>query len=242
MERNRYKARGLAFMMGLTLLSPAAKAGQQSSSEGSTSINQVLEWNQIFVETLIATNTANSSSQRLGAIVHTAIFDAYNGIEQRYSPIFVRRRAPGAASRRAAIVAAAHASLVDLFPSQKAALDARYAASLAALSVNCQDTRQSPASRLLCTMGIERGVEWGFDVASIVLSWRATDGFSTSYPPFTGGSEIGQWRPTPPALAPMSAPGVGVHQYVRPEQQYSIPAWTTPWAGGPEVHGRFQRR
>jgi hypothetical protein len=51
--------------------------------------NQVLEWNQIFIDTFIATNTANSSSQRLGAIVQTAIFDAYNGIEQRYTPIFV---------------------------------------------------------------------------------------------------------------------------------------------------------
>ena len=49
-----------------------------------------LEWNQIFVETLVATNTANSSSQRLGAIVHTAIFDAYNGIERRYTPLFVQ--------------------------------------------------------------------------------------------------------------------------------------------------------
>ena len=106
MERNRYKVRGFVFMMGLTLLSPAAEGGQESSSVGSTSVNQVLEWNQIFVETLIATNTANSSSQRLGAIVHTAIFDACNGIEQRYSPIFVRDRAPGGASRRAAIVAA----------------------------------------------------------------------------------------------------------------------------------------
>src|SRR6185369_160149 len=53
------------------------------------STNQVLEWNQIFIDTLIATNTANSSSQRLGAIVHTAIFDAYNGVERRYTPIFV---------------------------------------------------------------------------------------------------------------------------------------------------------
>ena len=49
--------------------------------------DQVLEWNQIFIDTLIATTTANSSSQRLGAIVHTAIFDAYNGIERRYEPI-----------------------------------------------------------------------------------------------------------------------------------------------------------
>ena len=108
----------------------------------------MLEWNQIFIETLIATNTANSSSQRLGAIVHTAIFDAYNGIEQRYSPIFVRRRAPGGASSRAAVVAAAYTSLVDLFPSQKAALDARYAASLAALEPRLPGSanRRQPAA------------------------------------------------------------------------------------------------
>ena len=66
----------------------------------------MLEWNQIFIDTLIATNTANSSSQRLGAIVHTAIFDAYNGIEQRYTP-YSSAGAPRGASRRAAVIAAA---------------------------------------------------------------------------------------------------------------------------------------
>ena len=69
--------------------------------------NQVLEWNQIFIDTLIATNTPNASSQRLGAIVHTAIFDAYNGIDRRYTPIFVQEKAPRSASRRAAVIAAA---------------------------------------------------------------------------------------------------------------------------------------
>ena len=85
--------------------------------------DQVLEWNEIFVETLIATNTANSSSQRLGAIVHTAIFDAYNGIKRRYTPIFVQNvdgdgksLVPPGASRRAAVVAAAYTTLVALFP------------------------------------------------------------------------------------------------------------------------------
>jgi hypothetical protein len=41
-----------------------------------------------------------------------------------------------------------------------------------------------------------------------VLAWRATDGFSISYPPFTGGTAVGQWRPTPPAFGPMSAQGL----------------------------------
>ena len=55
---------------------------------------------------------------------------------------------------------------------------------------------------------IERGIAWGTEVAQAVLAWRATDGFSASYPPFTGGTAVGQWRPTPPAFGPMSAQGL----------------------------------
>ena len=161
---------------------------------------EVLEWNQIFIDTLIATNTANSSSQRLGAIVHTAIFDAFNGIEQRYTPIFVQTKAPDASSRRAAVIAAAHTALVGLFPSQQAALDASYTASLAALSDDCDDRGHSATRAARCTSRIERGIAWGTEVAQAVLVWRASDGFSASYPPFTGGTAVGQWRPTPPAM------------------------------------------
>ena len=169
---------------------------------------EVLEWNQIFIDTLIATNTANSSSQRLGAIVHTAIFDAFNGIEQRYTPIFVQTKAPDASSRRAAVIAAAHTALLGLFPSRQAALDASYTASLAALSDDCEDRGHSAKRVARCTSRIERGLGWGTEVAQAVLVWRATDGFSASYPPFTGGTAVGQWRPTPPASAPMSAQGL----------------------------------
>ena len=157
--------------------------------------NQVLEWNQIFIDTLIVTNTANSSSQRLGAIVHTAVFDAYNGIAQRYTPIFVQPAAPPGASRRSAVIAAAHTALVGLFPARQAALDASYTASLAALSDDGGDGGKSR----------QRGIAWGTHVAESVLAWRANDGFGVSYPPFTGGTAVGQWRPTPPAFGAMSA-------------------------------------
>jgi hypothetical protein len=160
--------------------------------------DQVLEWNQIFIETLISTNTAASANTRLGAIVHTAIFDAYNGIEKRYTPIFVHNEAPNGASRRAAVIAAAYTALTGLFPSQKPALDASYAASLAALSDDGEDDGESR----------ERGVNWGTDVALAVLAWRATDGFAAAYPPFTGGTAVGQWRPTPPGFGPMSTQGL----------------------------------
>jgi hypothetical protein len=76
------------------LASTAVQAPKASAA--SAPVNQVLEWNQIFIDTLIATNTANSSSQRLGAIVHTAIFDATTastGATDRFS-LVVRRPAP----------------------------------------------------------------------------------------------------------------------------------------------------
>jgi hypothetical protein len=167
--------------------------GKAASSCAADDPNPVVEWNQIFIDTLVATNTANASSQRLGAIVHTSIFDAYNGIEQRYGSVFVEGPAPRGASRRAAVVAAAYTALVGLFPSRLAALDDSYAASLASLSDDGEDGGQSR----------ERGVAWGIEVGQAVLARRANDGFNLTYPAFTGGTAIGQWRPTP--SAPMSA-------------------------------------
>ncbi len=166
--------------------------------------DQVLEWNQIFVETLRSTNTPNSSSQRLGAIVHTAIFDAYNGIERRYTQLFVQNvdgdgesLVPPGASRRAAVIAGAYTALVSLFPTRAGQLGDSYAASLAALSDDGGDGGQSR----------ERGIAWGTQVAQAVLAGRASDGFTASYPAFVGGTAIGQWRPISPATS-MSAQGL----------------------------------
>ena len=141
MKRNCCRVSRLVVLATLALLGAARVETAQESSESPARVNQVLEWNQIFIDTLIATNTANSSSQRLGAIVHTAIFDAYNGIDQRYTPLFVHSTAPSGASRRAAVIAAAYTALVGLFPSQQPALDASYDASLAALSARMRARR-----------------------------------------------------------------------------------------------------
>jgi hypothetical protein len=165
------------------------------SQDSAATPNQVLDWNQIFIDSLSATNTAGAVSDRLAAIVHTAIFDAYNGIERRYTPIFVHDEAPIGASRRAAVIAAAHAALLSLFPSRQQVLDDAYATSLAALSDDGEDGGQLR----------DQGIAWGTFVAQSVLAWRATDGFGLSYPAFRGGTAKGQWRPTPPACASMSA-------------------------------------
>ena len=207
MKRNYCRVSRLAVFATLVFLGPARVETSQESSESSARVNQVLDWNQIFIDTLIATNTANSSSQRLGAIVHTAMFDAYNGIDLRYTPIFVHSAAPNGASGRAAVIAAAYSALVGLFPTQQPALDESYEVSLAALSAACEHSGQAHGRRRSCATRIERGVAWGTEVAHAVLGWRANDGFTVSYPSFAGGTAVGQWRPVPPATA-MSAQGL----------------------------------
>jgi hypothetical protein len=154
--------------------------------------DQVLEWNQIFIDTLVVTGTANSSSQRLGAIVHTAIFDAYNGIEGRYAPLYVHDSAPPGASRRAAVIAAAYTTLYELFSNRREVLEDIYEDSLAALSDDEGDGGQSRV----------RGIAWGKHVARTVLDWRANDGFNSYNDPFSGGMAVGQWRPTPRLIPP----------------------------------------
>jgi hypothetical protein len=173
----------IPLMLCLLTLGPgtAATYGQTEDNP-----DQVLEWNQVFIDTLIATNTANSSSQRLGAIVHSAIFDTLNSFERRYTPLFVHDAAPKGASRRAAVVAAAYTVLVKLFPGREPQLTPLYTASLAALSDDGQDGGESR----------ERGIKWGTHVAAVVFGKRENDGFSTPQPAFFGGTAVGQWRMT----------------------------------------------
>jgi hypothetical protein len=197
------------------LLAGTAIPSRTALADDPASDNQVLKWNQIFIETLIATNTPNSSSQRLGAIVHTAIFDAYNGVERRYRPILVRPGAAPGASRRAAVIAAAHTALVGLFPARQAELDSSYAASLAALREDSEDcgvsrdhsTAWHSRERANAWQSRQRGLAWGTQVAQAVLERRATDGFNGIYTAFAGGLAVGQWRPVAPAIA-MSAQGL----------------------------------
>jgi membrane-associated phospholipid phosphatase len=145
--------------------------------------------------------TAPPVLTRNAAIVAASMFDAVNGIEGRYSPVHVAPAAPTGASARAAAVQAAYASLLLLYPtatypSLKSALDARRGASLAVIR---SDPGESPAS-------VDAGIAWGQQVAQAIFDWRSTDGFATPPPPFTGGTGVGEWRPTPPAFQPGAVP------------------------------------
>ena len=127
------------------------------------------------------------------------MFDALNGIERRYTPIHVQPDAPRGASRRAAVVQAAYTALAGLFPAQRR-FEADLEASLAAIAAD-----QAGES----SQSIARGRDWGEQVALEILAWRAGDDLAQTVPPTTGNTDPGQWRPTLPAFAPMSAPNMG---------------------------------
>lgn len=121
----------------------------------------VIEWNQKANASILEAKVYPFAGTRVMPIVHTAMFDAINSIEGRYTPYKFTVTAPAGSSPEAAGAAAAHATLVALFPEQKAALDKAYQDSLAPIPEGAGKTA---------------GIAVGEKVAAKVLASRATDG------------------------------------------------------------------
>ena len=170
-------------------------------ASGAALADEIKDWNLVMLKaTLTAPVTPAPVTTRVAAIVQAAVFDAVNGIDRRYAPIFVRPGAPGGASQGAAAVQAAYATLVDLFPGQQAIFDQQRTASLAQITDS--------------GLAVQQGLAWGQTVADQIWAWKSQDGFLKTLPAYLGGTNPGQWRPTPPAMAPGLAPQL---------------ATTTPW-------------
>jgi len=149
----------------------------------------VTDWNRTAQQALLTAGSSPIASSRQMAIVQVSVFEAVNGIERRYVPFHVASDAPRGASKRAAAIQAAYASLLHFFPTQAAFLNERRAASLAEIA---------DAPGVENSVSIARGLQWGQSVADEIFAWRSTDGFSTVLPPFTGTMGAGEWRSTPP--------------------------------------------
>ena len=146
----------------------------------------VTEWNAYTEQAIHAAGQPPTVQARFLAIVHVAIYDAVNGLENKYTPFFVTERAPHVASPEAAAAQAAYTALVQLFPDRKAILDSQLAASLGAIA----------RSRTGAT-GLERGRAWGAYVACQILAWRSRDGFTNQVSANFGGNAPGIWRSIP---------------------------------------------
>lgn len=100
-------------------------------------------------------------SSRAMAIAHIAIFDAVNAIAGRYQSYTGLPAAPRGTSMEAAIAQAAHDTLVALFPSQTARLDAELVSDLGGIRNGRDKTT---------------GIDLGARAAAAILALRADDG------------------------------------------------------------------
>jgi hypothetical protein len=170
--------------LGLCL---AAAALIALSASASARADTVTDWNANAVSALVGTagQSPTVSTVHL-AMVHGAVYDAVNSIDERYEPYLVEVRARDWYSKDAAAATAAYRVLLGIVPGQEAALTPLYDASLASI----------PAGRAK-----DGGIMVGEVAAAAMLAARKNDGRFGAYR-FTVpvSPTSGQWRPVLPAF------------------------------------------
>jgi hypothetical protein len=155
-------------------------------------------------------------TSRALAIIQIAVFDALNAVSTRYPSYTGIAPAPSGSSGDGAIARAAHDTLVSLYPSQAAVLDATYA----------NDLRRIPDGRAK-----NDGVETGRRAAAAVLALRASDRVPAGEPvvgvDFIPSNLPGKWRPDPISRARIALGAYWgyVKPFVLPSKQ---PYWPAP--------------
>jgi hypothetical protein len=164
----------------LAIVVPSARAvGGHGDDAG-----VIVEWNALLQSTLPA--SAGLQAFRFYAMLHVAMFDAVNAIEDRYEPYRVRVRASHGASAEAAAAQAGRDVLAFLIPGSIATYDAALAARLVRI----------PHGQAA------QGVRIGKKVAEQIVAWRQNDGWTTPPPAYVNPLFPGLWQPTPPPLSP----------------------------------------
>jgi len=165
-----------ACLILLAVVSPAAPARADI----------ITQWNdQVF---------ALGGASRTLAMVHVAMFDAFNAIQPRYHPYLQLPAPPAGAMPEAAAASAAYGVLVRLMPGQVAQLNATLAASLASMPDGAAKTG---------------GIQYGDLVASVMYQSRLNDNMLTPGPIYISTGLPGAYQitsPGPPQPVNTNAP------------------------------------
>ncbi|WP_254513423.1 phosphatase PAP2 family protein [Anatilimnocola floriformis] len=146
----------------------------------------VLTWNEHLAE-VVQTDDAQmgpTRSSRAYAMMHVAIYDAVNAIDQTHTPYALTQTAPATASIDAAVAAAAREVIIALYPEQEAVVEQWYIDELA-LVTDGQDE--------------DDGVAIGEAAANLILDLREADG-SDAVKLYRPNKAVGHWRPDPTIL------------------------------------------
>jgi hypothetical protein len=142
--------------------------------------NVVTDWDTRAV----AVALPGAAGQRELAMVHVAIFDAVNSIQQRFRPYRVSKRVPPTTSEVAAACAAAATMLGKLHPEKAADINGALKVELASIAEGSDKAQ---------------GVRLGEEVAAEIFEDRATDG-SAAADTYRPRTSPGVYVPTAPVL------------------------------------------
>ncbi|WP_336489445.1 vanadium-dependent haloperoxidase [Methylobacterium nigriterrae] len=148
----------------------------------------MLDWNQVALDAIRHASVTMPPEDpgyvsRALAMESIAMFDVLQAINH-HPGFLVSLGAPSGIASDAAVSAAAHEILVELFPDYKPQLDHAYEARLAQI-------HDGPAE--------SQGVAFGEQVADAVIAARAHDGSDElAHLGLVAGYEPGEYRPTPP--------------------------------------------
>src|SRR5688572_11555768 len=120
----------------------------------------VTDWN-VTTNALVANDVGNNPKYRTLAMVHVAMSDAINTVQNHYTRVVATLPAAPGASAEAAAATAARQILTQIYPEQKAKIEEAYAASLKAIP-------DGPAK--------SEGIKLGTEAADAVQADRANDG------------------------------------------------------------------
>ena len=178
----------LRFWISLALLcaTPLAYGSASSGADSAGSVDEVIQWNKTLL-TIVRTPGAQPATvhpTRNFAIMHAAIYDAVNAIDATHKSYLVRVEHVSAhASQEAAVAAAAHETLITLYPAFQTTLDQQYDQSLAQIPDGADKTT---------------GIDVGRAVALATLTLRSDDGSAATPIPFVFGNAPGDYQSTPP--------------------------------------------
>jgi hypothetical protein len=159
---------------------------QAASGTPPQSTDPVIQWNRNLLA-IVRTPGAQPATihpTRSFAMLHVAIYDAVNAIDQTHQAYAVRvAEVSRQASQPAAADAAAHDVLVALYPRLTSTLDAELQQSLTLVPDG---------------VGKTEGIRIGQSVARAILALRNNDGANAPPIPYVFGTAPGDYQSTPP--------------------------------------------
>ena len=177
--------------MGMMLIGAALSAQVVGRPPGraAESVNPVVQWNRNLLA-IVRTPGAQPATihpTRSFAMMHAAIYDAVNSIDQKHRTYLVRiEDVSRHASQEAAAASAAHEVLVSLYPTFQTTLDVELQTSLAQIP-------DGPNK--------QQGIAIGRSAADQIVALRSNDGSGAQPAPFVFGNAPGDYQSTPPNFA-----------------------------------------